>query len=289
METALESPPPPRELRPQTELVIAWTLLVLHEQGETYGYTLHRELLARGIDVQATSVYRRLAKFERDGWVASRWAASIDGPQRHVYALTAQGRAALHELSASIVEVRDSYGRFSAAHAVALARRGAAGLDEASERSTWPAPDAPDMPDEPDASSAPPPSRGALRPHKELLAGWLLLHLDARATYGYELRRAFQAQRLSPDAGAMYRMLRRLEADKWVQSRWLRPAAGPSRRLYRLTGRGRRNLDEIAVIIGRIGETHDRYLKAYEHAMRSDSPRISALADDAEVDGRVTS
>lgn len=243
--------------------MIAWTLLVLHERGETYGYTLHRELLARGIDVQATSVYRRLAKFERDGWVASRWAASIDGPQRHVYALTGEGRAALRELTGAIVDTRDCYGRFSEAHALALARRGAAAVDE--DSLTEPSPGPPR--DAPGASPGPPPGHGSLRPRKELLAGWLLLHLDAGATYGYDLQRVFYAQRLSPDAGAMYRMLRRLEADKWVQSRWLRPAAGPSRRFYRLTGRGRRNLDEIAMVIERIGDAHDSYLKAYERTM----------------------
>jgi PadR family transcriptional regulator PadR len=257
----LDSPPPPtspRELRPQSELVIAWTLLVLHERGETHGYTLHRELLAHGLDVQATSVYRRLAKFERDGWVASRWAESVDGPQRHVYALTAQGSVALRELTGLIVELRDCYDRFSAAHALTLARRGAAGVEAAAPTDLR----APPTHEVPDGS----PSHGSLRPHKELLAGWLLLHLDAGATYGYDLQRAFHAQRLSPDAGALYRMLRRLEADKWVQSRWLRPAAGPSRRLYRLTSRGRRNLDEIALLIELIGYAHDRYLKAYERA-----------------------
>ena len=238
---------------------------MLHECGETHGYTLHRELLARGLDVQATSVYRRLAKFERERWVASRWAESIDGPPRHVYTLTAPGRAALRELTGTLVEARAGYGRFSAAHALTLARRGAAGVDEEprSGRAAARAAGAADL------SPAPPAADGWLRPHKELLAGWLLLHLDAGATYGYDLQRAFHAQRLSPDAGAMYRMLRRLEADKWVQSRWLRPAAGPSRRFYRLTDRGRRNLGEIALLIERIADAHDRYLEAYERAVGS--------------------
>ena len=238
---------------------------MLHEGGESHGYTLHRALLARGVDVQATSVYRRLAKFDRDGWVASRWAESIDGPQRHCYTLTAKGLAALHELTASIGAARESYGQFSDAHALTLARRGAAVAD--GNASPGPSAETP-APDAPGDSPAPSAGQGSLRPHKELLTGWLLLHLDAGATYGYDLRRAFHAQRLSPDAGAMYRMLRRLEADKWVQSRWLRSAAGPSRRFYRLTGRGRRNLDEIALLIERIGAAHDSYLAAYERAMR---------------------
>ncbi len=55
---------PPRRLRPQKELLIAWTLLLL-DDDVTYGYTLHHRLLGHGIELQASSLYRRLSKFER--------------------------------------------------------------------------------------------------------------------------------------------------------------------------------------------------------------------------------
>jgi len=113
------------------------------------------------------------------------------------------------------------------------------------------------------ATSSPAPT---LRPHKELLAGWLLQRLDAGPTYGYDLRRNFAAHRLTPDPSSMYRMLRRLEADAWVQSRWMGSAAGPRRRYYRLTIPGRRNLDEIAGLITAIRDLHDDYLRDYEDA-----------------------
>ena len=247
---------------------MAWMLLLI-DAGEDHGYALHNGLLNRGFDLQATTVYRWLAKFERDGWVASGWAEPIDGPRRHVYRLAQEGRAALREMTALNAAMGDTYNAFLDAHRQAVALRRSSVVDEAAVpmrevSATTPS----EVPQGPSAQRR-------LRPHRELLIGWLLLHLDAGATYGYDLRRAFDAQRLSPDPGAMYRMLRQLEADKWVQSRWVSPVAGPRRRFYRLTGRGRRNLDEIARLIAAIRDAHNAYLAAYEHA----SDRHDAASD----------
>ena len=238
--------------------MIAWALLLLDEE-EAHGYALHQRLLASGSAVRATSLYRLLSKLERDRLVMSRWCASVDGPRRHVYRLTGQGQSALREMSGVIAEARESYRGFVDAHADAVARRGANGVDEAAAPVRGRAP-------APGTDVIGPTMQRSMRPRKELLVGWLLLQLDGGATYGYDLRRAFDALRLSPDPAAMYRMLRQMEADKWVQSRWVSSAAGPRRRFYRLTGRGRRNLDEIARLIASIRATHDSYLQAYEHA-----------------------
>lgn len=259
-------------LRPQRELLIAWTLLLLDDR-EVHGYALHRSLLAARNDVRGTSVYRLLAKLERDRLVASRWSRSVDGPPRHVYRLTEEGRAALHDMAGAMAATRDVYGAFVDAHADAVARRSGDAVDEAAGPVGREAPTP-----EPVAGAAAPPAQRSMRPHKELLVGWLLLLLDGGATYGYDLRRAFHALRLSPDPAGMYRMLRRLEADKWVQSRWMSSAGGPRRRFYRLTGRGRRNLDEIAVLIAAIRDAHEDYLRAYARGTSSgdrptDEPR----------------
>lgn len=254
-----------RGLRPHRELLTAWTLLLL-DGGERHGYKLYPELRARGVDLQATSLYRWLRKFERDRWVASRWSDRVDGPERRVYVLTPEGRSTLRDVTALIAAMRETYSTFLHAHAQAVARRGndPDGVDAAAA----PAPGVGRTPTRDTTPSSASTTAQSLRPHKELLAGWLLLHLDAGATYGYDLRREFDAQRLSPDPTAMYRMLRRLEADGWVQSRWMRPRAGPRRRFYRLTTRGRRKLDEIARLIAAIRDSHDSYLQAYEHAER---------------------
>lgn len=249
----------PRALRPHKELLIAWTLLLVDDDVR-YGYRLHQSLRARGLDVQATSLYRRLHTFERDRWVVSRWTASADGPRRRVYRLTPRGRRTLHEFSGWIAAMRDIYGTFLHTHQQVRAGR-------------------PDALDGIRGAAAPVPTARPLRPHKELLAGWLSLQLDAGATYGYELRREFDAYGLSPEPSTVYRMLRRFEADEWVQSRWLSTVAGPQRRFYRLTARGRRNLDEIAVLIAAIRDSHDAYLREYERLLALRSARARHTLD----------
>ena len=66
----------------------------------------------------------------------------------------------------------------------------------------------------------------------------------------------------------MYRVLRQLESDGWLQSRWMQPAAGPRRRLYRLTLKGRRSLEELVTGITDVQSSHAAFLRAYEGAGR---------------------
>ncbi len=96
------------------------------------------------------------------------------------------------------------------------------------------------------------------------MTAWLLLLLDRGASYGYELRRDLDAHRLSVDPSVLYRSLRKLERDGWVESRWLQSAAGPRRRLYRLTAKGRRNLDDIAALIADIRDLNEMFVQAHK-------------------------
>jgi DNA-binding PadR family transcriptional regulator len=47
----------------------------------------------------------------------------------------------------------------------------------------------------------------------------------------------------SPDTGGLYRLLRALEFDGSLRSRWASPDLGPARRVYELTNVGREALD----------------------------------------------
>lgn len=103
------------------------------------------------------------------------------------------------------------------------------------------------------------------------MTAWLLLLLESGASYGYELRRALGAHRLAVDASVLYRRLRQLENDGWIESRWMQPAAGPRRRFYRLTASGRRNLDEIAALIKDIRDLNDMFVQTHEDVVRARS------------------
>lgn len=62
------------------------------------------------------------------------------------------------------------------------------------------------------------------------------------SAHGYDLRKTvFELTdgRIEVDPGGLYRILRRLEADGFVASRWEESEAGPQRREYELTQEGR--------------------------------------------------
>lgn len=125
-----------------------------------------------------------------------------------------------------------------------------------------------------------------LRPHKEILTAWVLLMLEEGASYGYDLRRELAARQLSTDPAALYRALRKLEHDGWVESRWMKAVAGPRRRFYRLTAKGRRNLDEIAGLIATIRDVHDTFLRSYMERLRArDAAGTADPEGDAADDG----
>lgn len=237
-------------------------MMLLLADDPVHGYRLHQDLHARGLAMQPASMYRRLRTFEVNGSVTSRWSDPITGPRRHVYELTTEGRATLRELSGLIAATRANYGSFVHAYERTSAQRAdAAGGDDeprslaSGEHDPGPAMAAAVL-------DTPPPAR--LRPHAELLAGWLLLRLEVGETHGYDLHRDMDdAHRLATDPGTVYRMLRRFEADTWVESRWTKSAGGPRRRVYRLTVTGQCNLEHIVDLVATIRDTFDTYLAAY--------------------------
>lgn len=223
--------------RPGRDVLTAWLLLFL-AHGDGYGYGLADQLREQAIDFETTSAYRALRALERDGHVTSRWTESRAGPRRRLYSLTAAGRRALDQFAALVTGIRDLNDGF-----VRTYERGV--FDPQGESSMGPG------------------KPGALRPEKELLTAWLLLLLDGNVSYGYELRQRLGEHDLIADPGTVYRLLRRLERDRLLQSRWTTAVIGPQRRLYRLTTRGRRNLHEIATLIERTRDVHEAFVQAY--------------------------
>lgn len=70
----------------------------------------------------------------------------------------------------------------------------------------------------------------------------LLAALSVSEGHGYDLARAIEemtAGEVVPDAGGLYRILRRLEEDGFVTSQWQEGDSGPQRRSYRITSDGR--------------------------------------------------
>lgn len=116
------------------------------------------------------------------------------------------------------------------------------------------------------------------------MTAWLLLLLDSGASYGYELRRELDAHRLVVDPSVLYRALRKLERDGVVQSRWMKSEAGPQRRFYRLTAKGRQELADISALIAQIRDLNEMFVLAHRRAMRRRPVAAQDRADGTQVD-----
>lgn len=66
----------------------------------------------------------------------------------------------------------------------------------------------------------------------------LLLLLSQEASYGYMLMDRLQRMGAPSDAGAVYRMLRRMEQDGLVTSEWNTEGTGPAKRYYSISPEG---------------------------------------------------
>jgi PadR family transcriptional regulator PadR len=89
----------------------------------------------------------------------------------------------------------------------------------------------------------------------------LLLLLRERPAHGYELLEALPALtgESRVDMGNLYRVLRALEEDGLVTSRWESGEPGPTKRIYELTPEGARLLDEWAAALRRSRERTDGF------------------------------
>ena len=94
----------------------------------------------------------------------------------------------------------------------------------------------------------------------------LLLLLRERPAHGYELLEALPSLtgEARVDMGNLYRVLRALEEDGLVTSRWESGQPGPTKRIYELTAGGERLLDEWVAALRRSREHVDAFLERYE-------------------------
>jgi PadR family transcriptional regulator, regulatory protein PadR len=94
----------------------------------------------------------------------------------------------------------------------------------------------------------------------------LLLLLRERPAHGYELLEALPTLtgEARVDMGNLYRVLRALEEDGLVSSRWESGEPGPTKRIYALTPEGDRLLDEWVAALRRSRERVDAFLERYE-------------------------
>jgi DNA-binding PadR family transcriptional regulator len=73
--------------------------------------------------------------------------------------------------------------------------------------------------------------------------------LSQKESYGYELSSELKKKGLTdkiPASSIVYRLLRKLEKKKFVKSSWLTNGKGPAKRIYKITEKGEKLLNEWA-------------------------------------------
>lgn len=99
---------------------------------------------------------------------------------------------------------------------------------------------------------------------RTLLRPWVLLLLRDRPGHGYDLIERLRSLDL-PDADgpALYRLLKELEDGGLVRSSWAPSGTGPSRRVYRVTGKGTRQLHRDAEDLRTLSADLRRFARGY--------------------------
>lgn len=101
----------------------------------------------------------------------------------------------------------------------------------------------------------------------------LLLMLRQGEGHGYALMERLKSAGLADDSlnpSVVYRGLRQMEGWDWVTSRWDTEGAGPPRRVYRITAKGKEFLGGWTSELEEMRSTLDRFIKVFGGADESD-------------------
>ncbi len=94
----------------------------------------------------------------------------------------------------------------------------------------------------------------------------ILLLLSKGASYGYGLMEKLEKHcGEKVDVGDLYRTLRRMEKDGWVESDWDKNEAGPDRRIYTITRNGSKFLEEAIVSLKQTDRLIHRLFEGYQN------------------------
>ncbi len=107
------------------------------------------------------------------------------------------------------------------------------------------------------------------KPPRFLRPFLLLLLLVEGKSHGYELLERLREYGLNyelQDIGYLYRTLRVMEREGVVSSRWDVSGEGPGKRVYTITEKGKKELEEWTRTLASIKDSLDSFLKIYMEA-----------------------
>lgn len=104
----------------------------------------------------------------------------------------------------------------------------------------------------------------------------LLLLKQKGRSYGYDLAGDLHAHALTDaeiERAALYRTLRQLEMNGNVKSEWETDQGGPARRVYKLTSKGERHLEEWATVLEHVSKSMTRFVRNARASLASPPAR----------------
>jgi len=89
------------------------TILKILDDGESYGYDVHRKLMREGVKIEISLLYRVLNEMLKENYLTGRWQKSVIGPRRRVYKIGKKGAVELNAiLLEAIGTVHEYYGKY---------------------------------------------------------------------------------------------------------------------------------------------------------------------------------
>ncbi len=111
-------------------------------------------------------------------------------------------------------------------------------------------------------------------PPRDFLAPFVLLAVSLQRSHGYVIEDYLRALGLfGITMSTLYRTLRQMEKDGFLESTWEPGPTGPARRVYTITDAGHVWLDSSAAMLNAYRETIDRFFGLYGAGPSADRDR----------------
>jgi poly-beta-hydroxybutyrate-responsive repressor len=117
-------------------------------------------------------------------------------------------------------------------------------------------------------------------PPRDILAPFVLLAVSMQRAHGYVIEDYLRAFGLfGITMSTLYRTLRQMEKDGFLESTWEPGPTGPARRVYTITDAGHAWLDSSAAMLDTYRQTIDRFLDLYGGGSGANRPDGDATSN----------
>jgi PadR family transcriptional regulator PadR len=121
-------------------------------------------------------------------------------------------------------------------------------------------------------------------PPRDFLAPFVLLAVSLQRSHGYVIEDYLRALGLfGITMSTLYRTLRQMEKDGFLESTWEPGPTGPARRVYTITDAGHVWLDSSATMLNAYRETIDRFFGLYGNGPGANRGQPARPTDEKET------